>query len=449
MRTMVLAVVLVFAAVAAVGDDAPPVVDGGGATLKSLADGSKLVTVVLKEKGIQDQNLRIVGVGPNYISVKLPNGEQTSYRFSSIQEVRVQEGEVKAKEFSLDELRTLRAEEQKVVDRALDRAREFFEAPNTDQAVKIRAAMLLALNGRKDAEDYLRQLAVSNDIATELDATLSLYLAGAKDIGGALIAEGLDSGNRDTKAKAALLAGILGDQSVVPVLVKMVGDRASDISAPAAKALGRLGYRDVVPRLIEMAAQSSEQSAAAAVFGLARLGGPDVINAVKAAIQKADPKEQRYRYRLALVLYRLGDATGKKLLMQEMMGIPSLTRETAIELAKGRVYDGTQYLTDFLKGRYNDTPEEILLRARAAAALVEGGDVLAVSHLQTLLRTDKKEEVRIKIYPLIAELGKRKLIPLTSPGIESNNASLSIEACCAAVAMAKAPFRERLVEIHS
>ena len=469
MRNIAIFVILAFVSGAAFCDEPPPLVNGGGAGLKDLVGSGKLVSVVLKDRGAVDQNLEVVEVGPDYVAVSSPTHERTSYRFSAVQEVRVQDGKVEAKKFTVDESRSLKIEEQKVVDRAFDRAREIFEAANSEQGLKMRAASLIALTGKKEADEYLRRLAASNDLETEIDATLRLYLAGDKDLAGPLVAQGLQSGNRKIKAKSAKLAGLVNDQNAIPLLMTTVQDRIADICAPAARALGRLKCKEAIPFLMKMLpeltqdkgdtfqtihrvgkkamVELNEDKGDAASFALTLLGQSDP--AVKASIveqlkDKLKTTSGQSQYRIVTVLFSVGDPQGKELLVQQFNQYPTLQPDAALLLARDGNWDAIQYLNSRLKRRYDEDEDVMRYRAMAAAALIQGSDATAVSYLQDLLRSDKVQ-MKKTICALIAELGKRKLIPVIQAAVENSNPDLAIQACTAVVAIAKPDFRARFV----
>jgi len=439
MRTVLMAVFLGVVACQAFGEDLPPVSNGNGTTLRDLVNSDKLVTVVLKDSGAVDHNLRVIDIGPNYFSVTSPDEERIAYLFSSVQEVRIQDDKVSEKVFNAEESRSLRAEEKKVVDRAIERVRELFEAKETEQEVRCAAAMLLAVDGQKDGVEYLVRYAASNDLASQLAACQALYLAGSKESAATTIAKGLASGDRTVRKMACDLAGLVQDTASTGVLLEMLHDRAEEISAPAAVALGRLGCREAIPQLLKIIMEISEVKGAAAVDALAHLGGQDVIDQVKAKLPSA---QHRIRFRLIVLLYTLKDAEGIKLLKEESMGVPTLAPEASLLLAKEGDWAARQYLTNRIRQRFNETPENLRFHADAAVALIEGGDTTAISHLQDLLRTDNAA-MRIQICGKIAALGKRRLIPIIQPIIESPDPLAAISGCMATLSMAKPDFHER------
>jgi HEAT repeat protein len=442
MHRTILTVGIALVAFASLAEDLPPVSNRNGLTLRDLVGKDTFVSVVLKDRGATDQNLRVVEIGPNYFSVLTQNGERMPYKFESVAEVRIQDGQIEARKFNLDENRMLKVEEQKVVDRALERAREIFDAANSDQTVKMRAATLLAVSGRADAVDYLRGLSTTNDLATDIDASLRLYLIGDKETNKAVLAKGLQSGDRKVKAAAVKLAGLTGDKDDIPILVDMLQERTVDISAPAARALARLDCRSGIPYMVRMLVELNEEKGNAAIFALSRLGGQDVVSQLKDKLKTTSGQTQ---YRVITCLYKLKDPLGKELMIKQMKNVPTLAPEAALVLARDGDWDAVQYLTGRLKRRYDETEDVMLYRAKAAAALVANADPTAISYVQELLRSDNVN-IRKQICILLADLGKKRLIPILQPTIESADADLALQACAATVAIAKPDFRERYIE---
>ena len=429
-------------ALASLAEDIPPVSNGNGLTLRDLVGKDTLVTIVLKDRGATDHNLRVAEIGPNYFSVVTANGERMPYKFESVAEVRIQDGKIEARKFDLDENRTLKPKEQKVLDRALERAREIFDAANSDQTMKMRAATLLAASGRADAVDYLHRLSSTNDLGTDIDASLRLYLVGDTETNKSTVTRGLQSGDRKVKAAAIKLAGLTGDRDDIPVLTNLLQDRVADICGPAARALARLNYRECIPFLMRMLVEINEEKGSAAVFALSRLGGQDVIEQLRDKLKTTSGQTQ---YRVITCLYRLKDPMGKQLMIKQMEQFPTLAPEAALILARDGNWDAVQYLTGRLKRRYDAKEDVMSYRARAAAALMAGADPTAVSYIQELLRSVNLN-VKKQICTLMADLGKRRLIEILQPTIESDDSDLALQACSAAVAIAKPDFRKRYVE---
>jgi HEAT repeat protein len=132
-------------------------------------------------------------------------------------------------------------------------------------------------------------------------------------------------------------------------------------------------------------------------------------------------------------------------MIKQMKNVPTLAPEAALILARDGDWDAVQYLTGRLKRRYDETEDAMLYRAKAAAALVANADPMAISYVQELLRSDNVN-IRKQICILMADLGKKRLIPILQPTIESPDADLALQACAATVAIAKPDFRERYIE---
>ena len=164
----------------------------------------------------------------------------------------------------------LRPEHQRVVERAWMRVREIFNDSADNQSIKIQAATLLALDENVEAHNYLRQLAESNDIETQLRASVALYLAGDV-VSDTLLNHALDGGNRNARVMAARISGLTENNAAVPLLRVMFNDRAVQLSAPAARALARLGVTEIEPQLINMLFELHQEKGKAAIFGLSLL----------------------------------------------------------------------------------------------------------------------------------------------------------------------------------
>ena len=191
-----------------------------------------------------------------------------------------------------------------------------------------------------------------------------------------------------------------------------------------------------------MLLELSEDKGDAAIFALPRLGGQDVIDQLKDKLKITSGQTQ---YRVVTCLYKLKDPLGKQLMLQQMEKFPTLSLEAALLLARDGNWDAVQFLSKRLKKRYDEREDVMLSRAKAAAALVANADPTAVSYLQELLRS-KNANVKKEICVLMAELGKRRLIPVLQPTMESAEAEVALQACSAVVAIAKPEFRERFLE---
>ncbi|HOE65949.1 MAG TPA: hypothetical protein PLO62_05435 [Candidatus Hydrogenedentes bacterium] len=440
MRALLGAGMLVLAATIAQGQ-MPPVTGGAAASLADLIGKDTLVTVVLKERGVEDPNLRVVGVESDYFSVLNADGERNSYRLGAVQEVRIQGGAVESKKFVLDEGRALSAEQKQAVIRSRERAAEIFQASSEKQEVKMEAAVLMALGGDKAATDYLKQLVQSNDSGTALQAVLRLYLAGDPDPGQAVVLSALSSGNRRVKSMAADVCGLLRIGAVEYDLMIMFKDRSDEYVAPATRALARIDVRGIVPTALERLSDLNANKAEASIFALSTMGGDDIKAQLKTLLNSAD---QMTRFRIARVLYALDDPMGESLLQNEILGVPSLELEAALILARDGNVRAARVLRDRLQQRFNPDEPTLLLRSKMAIALVKGGDRAMISTLQGLLRSNIAA-VEQDVCQRIAPLGMRTLLTILQPSIESSNPMVALAACQACAATGDSNFRERLV----
>jgi len=106
--------------------------------------------------------------------------------------------------------------------------------------------------------------------------------------------------------------------------------------------------------------------------------------------------------------------------------------------------DAKVYLQRRLERREDLTSENLAYRARAASALILGGDHTGATILADLLR-DNSEEMVAEVCDAIVRLGRVSLLTLTQPPIESAKAEVAIEAAATAIALAEPEFRDRLI----
>lgn len=456
---LVVALVLVLAGTAS----AQVTVTGApNARLEDLVNSPTMVTVVLQPNGAQDPNLNIVELGPNYVKTKAADGTTNVYLFTSIKEIRVQGERIAEADVKVNVGRALNPTQRSVIARAIKCATDLFQGSQENQAAKMNAASLLAGNGRiattvlavsgsspaangdvtksvEGAGEYLAQLAGTNDPNVSLLAGICLYLAG--DIEGArrVVPVAMASSSRMVRIGGAELAGLTGDQSAAPQLFEMARDRAADVSAPAALSLAMLGNRDVIPTLLEMITDINSDRGDAAMLGLVTLGGEDVVEQMKIMLKDAQTVP---RFRMAMVLFRLKDPLGEQLLAREFLQVPSLAREAALNLAMRGNARGLEYLRAKLDERMDVTTENYKFRARAAGALIEGGDRWAVARLQECLRMDNAEVQRYTC-DVVSHIGSSALLSVVQPVIESSDPFVALSGCRAAFAIANPEFRAR------
>jgi len=430
---------------AAGAGEPPPIIGAGDVTIHDIAGTSTLVTVEIADTGALDKNLRIAVVYDTHFMVLSQDNVQGAFLFSLVKAIHVQGGKVETKPFVIDESRTLRPEEQKVVERAFARAEEVFNASNDSQSVKMNAAVLLALNAHEQARHYLELLAANDDLQTALQATSCLFLTGSPPPSAELLRRGLASGSRQIKAEAAVLSGLLGDNSSEDYLMAMLQDRSVERANPAARALARLGNRECIPSLLRMLTELNDAKGEAAIFALSHLNGPDVAEQMKV---KYESSVGAMQFRIARVLYNMGDPLGRELLIEKYLAVPTLAEDAALILAREGHFESMDLLRARLDKLFDPTEPWQALRARATIALIAGGDPSPISVLQDLLRSDNPR-ITVMVCNMIAALGKRQLLPITQPPIESPNHDIALAACRAAIAIANPDgFRERLVALQ-
>ncbi|HNY85068.1 MAG TPA: hypothetical protein P5069_09415 [Candidatus Hydrogenedentes bacterium] len=412
-------------------------------TLRELAGTDTLVTVVLKDSGAKDANLKVVSATDTTLTVLTQKQGEIPYLLDTVEEVQVQGGKVEGSRFNPEEVQMLRAEQQRVVDRAFSRAREIYGESSDDQEMKMDAAVLLALSNDGDATNYLKQLVESNDLQTQLEASRGLYLIG-ESFSESLVRQGLESGNRDARALSASLTGVGGFTDLIPLLKPMFADRAIELSTPAARALARMGQREIISRLVSMVQEPSDVKGEAAVFALARLGGDDVRQEMLNLLSQTEGK---VRLRVVMVLHALNDPTKTEELKRIFSDYPTLSPKIALVLAREGDWDATQFLRARLARREDPTDNNLIYRAEIAAALLASGDPTALTVFQDLLRSESMP-AKMRVFELVVELGSARIIPLLQPSIENVDKELSHAACQASIALALPAYRARLLEMR-
>lgn len=439
----VLAAVAVLAALTAGAADVKITGTAAPVTLKELAGTPTLVTVVLKESGAKDSNVRIMEVLPNAINVMTEKGELVPYLLEMVEEIQVQGGQVEGRRFKPDEIQVLRPEQQRVAERAMTRAVEIFTGANDDQQLKMDAAVLMALNKNRDATKYLKQLAETNDITLQLTASKALYLIG-EPVSETLLRQGLESGNRKARAMAATLSGLNNYTAGIPLLKVLFDDRAVELSAPAACALARLGDREIIPRLMAMIDEPNDLKGNAAVYSLAKLGGDDIVQQLKARLGET---EGIIKYRILKVLYRLKDPSALDEIRKIFKDLPTMAPKAAIILAKDGDWDATQFLRARLNRREDPTEANLIYRAQTAAALLINGDPSVLAVFQEILRSTSPK-AKQTVFELFTYIDNVRLIPILQPSIENVDKVMALQACEAAATLALPAFRARIMEIR-
>jgi len=245
------------------------------------------------------------------------------------------------------------------------------------------------------------------------------------------------------------MCGLSNFVDSIPQLNKMLNDRVDELSVPAACALARLGQTDIVPKLLEMIGSIDMEKGAAAVFALSRLGGEDIIEQLSYLAEETAGME---RYRSVLTLYRLNAPEGRRSLKRLYDTQPTLRNVIALLLAKEDDWDATQFLRARLDRSEDDTEFNLMYRAECAASLIANDDPHGLATFLELLQQDSARSpdldirVKRKVCTLITEVGKRKLLSIIQPTMETSNHRVAMVACEAAVSLALPDFRERLLE---
>ncbi|MFP4502941.1 MAG: HEAT repeat domain-containing protein [Candidatus Hydrogenedentota bacterium] len=439
----------------------------GDLSLQQLVDSDHLVSIVVKPANNEAviPNLRIVEVRDELIVAMEDNGKQHWLPCDSVKEVRVQEQEVEPRTY--DPPQVLTGQQKQILQRAIDRAGQIFRESQQNQPLRIGAATILTLYGNEEARVYLLKLARSNDVETELDATLSLYLAGdpaarpeapypvdaVPESGTAdaeqrrpllprLVNRGLDHSSRTVRGKAAVLAGLTEIKETESTLLQQADDRIPELSVPAAKALANMGSRQVIPRLLELLMQQSPEKGEAAIYGLKRLGDEETARKVKDLLSAATGM---VRLRIARVLFALGEPEGRQLLEDIMTDVPTIEHMAALPLARSGDWNAVQFLRRRLERRENPTAENLRFRAKAAGAMFKGDDPNGAERLSAMLRNDETEIVQY-VCEVITELGRTNLLTTVQPPLESSDTEVALSACKAAAALANSEFQARLVQ---
>ena len=439
--TLMMFAALISTAALAGGCDIPVTGPEAPTSLADIVGTPTMITVVLKDSGARDPNLKLLEVRQDRIMVIAPNGDIIPYMADSVEKIEVQGGTVEQKRSSRLDTQMLRPEHLRVVERAWMRVREIYAASADNQALKIQAATLLSMDNDAEAHNYLRQLAESNDIETQLTASGALFLVGDA-VSETLINQGLDSGNRNARVKAASLAGLTGYEAGIPLLRVLFQDRAVQLSTPAARALARLGVRDIVPDLISMIFELHEEKGKAAIFALTMLANEEVVEQLKFRLLEA---EGVARFRLVEVLFTINDPVGVQELKDIFNNYPTLTPDVALILATHGDWEATQYLRNRLARREDPTEANLRYRARNAAALLQGGDPSAMAVFQELLRSDDTTITNL-VFELMTDLGQPRMITLLQPSIENVNNEFAINACKTVISLALPEFRERILQ---
>ena len=414
-----------------------------GGSLASLEGTETLVTVVIRDTGAVEPNCRVVEVGPDYFAVRSANGDRNAYLYSAVKEVRVQEGAIASEMFKLSQDRGLSEDEQAVFEQAIRTAGDIYDRAISNQAIRMRAAALLALNGDDAAKDYLIQRTQGNDILLALSAYLMLNLVERVPVEPELIRTGLSSGSPQIRAITMTIIGMLELTGYEDQLMASLDQRLAQASAPAAFALGKLQYEPAVPQLLDMILGLNQVKSESALEALVQIGGVEVIDGLKQRLPNASGLS---RYRLIEGLVRLDDPLGVRLMKDEALQTPTLADRAAIILAARGDLDAKAMLEDRLTDRYEPTLVQLVERANIAIVLLKGGDLRRVSVIQELLNSPDALTQLAGIAAASEARVRSTLTLLTAPMASPDNL-IALSACEAAVAIANADYARRLYDM--
>jgi len=204
--------------------------------------------------------------------------------------------------------------------------------------------------------------AAAGRLGTEegLEATVELYLAGKRSI--AALRPLLESENPEVQTDAALLLGMLGDRTSIPVLLEDLEARnprtrrftlaecSSRSSVPqycaAVILLGRFRAKEAVRPIAELLAEPEScpaDVASFAIVALEQIGDPAAAGAIRPYLRvgesvAADNENKSFegkwgvRTNAARALARLGDRSGVPVLIGLLDADPSLVRDYAARL---------------------------------------------------------------------------------------------------------------------
>lgn len=440
-----------------------PVQDSQGRTLKGLAGSDTLVTVVLNVGGARDANLQIIEVFSKHFTFVQQNGKRGSYNFDSVKEIRVQRESVQARRFSLNRAGMLSPSERDVAERAGARAFEIFSGSTGLQELRMSAASLVAVSEHESAADalaYLRKLADVNDESTAISASLSLYDAGQRP-NEKIIRNGLASGNKATRAAAAVLAGLVGDAVHSQDITRLLSDPTAHVSAAAIRAAARLGDRSGIELMIRGIRSRDTMKSDAAYDALKRLGGPDVIEALRGILHS---ERGQAWFRSLAILFALEDEEAINLMSAEALKNPQYAVDAAILLSGRDDWEAITYLREYIKQPYDAYYGNLVKRLTALEALIKADYMPAKNSLAALMNLStrdvmvrgtgemvaiQKEAVIVGIKFLgsskVGVIGSGNLMAIIAPLIEDLNPIVALVACSAAIAIADPEYHDRFV----
>ncbi len=438
----------------------PPIVGDEGATIDALVREQKLVTIVLKD-GSRAYNYRLRGIHEETLTITDSSGAPGAFPLDMVRELRVQKERIDT-ERNVRKDSALTTEDRKVVDAGVARAFDLFNTSRGNQTVKMQAAMALAASNHDSklgAQSYLKELMTGNDAPTATAAAGMLWRVGVEPSSSA-IENGLASGNRVTKAAAATLAGLTGDQRYLLAVRGLLRDPAVEIFPSAAKAIARLGDRESLPALYDGIRALDDKKGDACLFALTHLGGDDVKQRLLTMLPDSRGNEW---FRIVRALHQLGDDSATKLLTSNALNQPAFSRVTALILVRdeGSV-EAIQFMRDFLGKALDPNVENLVYKGQVGIALYLAGDIQAKGVVQDVLGTSpnliyvrgrtsdeafKQQaviEIQTKVVAAVGDTLNREFVSLLAAPIQSPNPQVAVRACIAAIQIANPEFGARV-----
>jgi HEAT repeat protein len=440
------------------------IVNGGGSSVEDLIREQAWVTIILKPN-IRDVNLKLTGIHPkqNLINFKTFDGEPSSYILDSIKEIRVQENGVIKKSRTRHTIGgALTTDDKLLLGRANEITYALFESLQGNQALRMKAAAILAAGGNRNAVGYLEDLANGNDTPIALQASLHLYSIG-EEIDEKVLQDGFISGNRRTRALSARLAGLSRNENFLKDIRDMLEDPAPDIFPDAVLAAARLGDDSKVAFIKRGLTSLTYNKSEAAVNALILLKSDNLIAELKADLDNKGGMEWFRTVRI-LSAYDLPEADD--LLREKCLKPPSYNRIAAILLTEKGDWEGGLWLREYLKKAKNPNYEHLMYRANIAITLYGSGHIQAKTIMQELLRlkpnqvyekgrTDDDEhnkeivkKVQIEVCNTIGRLGDRTLLSMLTTPIASNDPEVALVASEAALMISNQSFRANLKALN-
>ena len=439
-----------------------PLKNAAGASIEDLIAEGALVTIVLKRTSARDANVKITGMHKTTLTFTADNGQPNAYPISMIKEIRVQENLVRVKKKSHIKGGALTNEDKQLMNRAARRAEAIFKSSQGNQEVKMLAASILAISGEHDAVLYLRGLAEGNDIPTAIQASVYLYSIG-EEVREEVLQEGFISGNRQTRASAAYLTGLVNAKQFQNEVRTILKDPAVDMYPAAAKAVAWMDDTQAIPDLIKGLHALKLVKAETAVFALTELNSPEVMPELQSMLKTSRGNEW---FRILRILYAMGDESAAELMITKGLTTTNFAPIAAIILSEDSNWDGIMWLRNYMDSPSNPTINNLLYKANAAAALFQSGHIQAKSDLQRLLnynpnqvyakgRTDDEQlkkltviQLQIEVCSLIGAMGDRTLFSLLPAQLENTSPLVSLAAAQAAFSIANEDYRERLEKLN-